>query len=242
MKKNINIIGGIFNGFLLILTGVGSSSFGLVFNAPNYDTMLETAGGAGDAANNDYNVTKNITGGPITNETSLYFSFDFQVAAKTAGTDHAMDVFFGGLNQFAVSYRTHVSSTNYVITGPGPSFIDTGIVIDTNTPVKFVVKLNQISGALTVWAGADLSLKEADQAGYSRNFNVAANSSINDYSVIEGNWNNEGTAYTGRTLISNAAFYTGGDTPFAVPEPATYALIIGGLTLGFVMLRRRIKC
>ena len=162
MKKNINIIGGIFNGFLLILTGVGSSSFGLVFNAPNYDTMLETAGGAGDAANNDYNVTKNITGGPITNETSLYFSFDFQVAAKTAGTDHAMDVFFGGLNQFAVSYRTHVSSTNYVITGSGPSFIDTGIVIDTNTPVKFVVKLNQISARGSYSFSSSLSSSELD--------------------------------------------------------------------------------
>ena len=63
------------------------------------------------------------------------------------------------------------------------------------------------------------------------------------YSMVVARTNH--SSYVRGSIISNVNGVSGdsyfGVSGTVVPEPETYALIVGGLALGFVMLRRRIK-
>jgi hypothetical protein len=104
--------------------------------------------------------------------------------------------------------------------------------------VDFVLKVDQVNSSMSFWLNPDRTKLENDQgsATITNNLSPFTFGSLNIITLSTG-----GNTTTGNTAFSNFAFYTDTDSPFAVPEPSTYALIFGGLALGFVMLRRRFK-
>ena len=115
-----------------------------------------------------------------------------------------------------------------------------GVTITAGTVVNFAFKHDLDTGNWSFWLNPNFNKLESE--------NTAALSDIagrtQDNTWVKFSATDTGgtpSGYTGSVSYTNFAFYNGGDTPFIVPEPATYALIFGALALGFVMLRRRFK-
>lgn len=83
-------------------------------------------------------------------------------------------------------------------------------------------------GATNTWAGGEAAVSTAA---------VAAGSSMGLYALSTGN--GPGTLLGTFSLTDTAGAWSLSYT--AIPEPSTYAVILGALTVGFVLLRRRFR-
>lgn len=143
-------------------------------------------------------------------------------------------------------HPSHPSSSqdHYNIITPDGSLVNTNLLIDEATPAYFIIKLNQITNELTIWTEPDTSLEEDKQVGFSKSFTYAGMgtpNNIDGYTMHEGNWDAEIAPYFGRTIVTNAQFYSGIDTPFAIPESATFSKALGVWVLFLLVIRRALK-
>ena len=180
----------------------------------------------------------------VTNST-YYISGNFEFTTTGAADDYAFASvgLSGGVkvmiginstsSDFLIrAYDTPTGTNNIALNGLGtPNPGDT---------VDFVLKVDQAAQSWTFWLNPDRALTETNQAGATVTQDLAGFS----FGAVNGVEFKSGTGVgltNARTSFTNFQVFSEGESAFAVPEPATYALIFGGLSLAYVMFRRRFK-
>ena len=143
-----------------------------------------------------------------------------------------------------VSVRRHrlaTPNTLYIRRDYQGNTIDTAVpnlTISQETSLNFTLKIDYQNNLISFWLNPDFNLSENVQANP-----VLFNDPIDSLSALRNIYYtaSDPGAYTADITYSSQTVHTLGDTPFAIPEPETYALLFGGLALGFVMLQRRKK-
>jgi hypothetical protein len=133
--------------------------------------------------------------------------------------------------------RTYDGPTNHPLNGLTTAPTD-------GASVDFIFKIDLTNLTAAFWLSPDRSKAENDQASavVTTTFNPLHFGPIDNIKFATGKGTGTLASNIGVTAFSNFKVYSGNDNPFnAVPEPETYALIFGGLSLGFVLLRRRMK-
>lgn len=117
-----------------------------------------------------------------------------------------------------------------------PNPLSNSDVVSSGDSVSFVLKFDQPSNEFTFWLNPNLNTTENNQDPGIKFSRITDPGVLDVDSIIM----QTGTsAQKGSTAFSNIEFNDGLDTPFAVPEPSSYALIIGSLVLGLGVIRSR---
>ncbi|MCV2361543.1 FxDxF family PEP-CTERM protein [Paucibacter sp. TC2R-5] len=127
-------------------------------------------------------------------------------------------------NSLSVKYKTLTTfSDSWIFTIGAPSDVSFG------AQSSFTALANQIQNFSGVLTGYGALTKTVDVVKNQVNLGWSGQLAAGDYEVV----------ITGKTLVSNTS-YTGQVVTTPVPEPTTYALLLGGLgVVGFVARRRK---
>ena len=140
------------------------------------------------------------------------------------------------VGRFYAAAPTELYARRYAGGFPAATLIDNFTVAEDAT-LTFVLKVDYTNNQSSFWVDPDFTKRESAQTALLLN---AGTSNLGTLTHIDYTAAGTGT-YTGVVDYTGQKLYTLGDTPFAIPEPETYALLFGGLALGFVMLHRRKK-
>lgn len=176
---------------------------------------------------------------PVTLTGNTYVGMDFNMGAS--GNTDPSELFLGFTNNAATNSAPwnayvalkHPNNGSDTIgiegTGSGGVIADASVVINTNLNVGalFTVNgLNQVSG-ISVWINPTLGFDGLPTNAANQSWAIAApENDLTAYNLFKLRAQNMPTTIDNISII-------------AVPEPATYAALLGLLALGFVAWRRR---
>lgn len=212
---------------LAFVFSIGSAS-AAVFSVPDW---TGSSGGNDNSIKETFDRTNNYyISGKITFTTIDTNDAAFSVFSLDDGPVYKSVI---GKMSYEAAFAYRYNTVNSLITRAAGD-LASGDVID------FVLKVDGSNSSHTFWLNPDRTKIESNQGSAE----ITNNMNPFHYGHVNGIYFKTGRpsgTFIGETSFENFAVYTGTDTPFAVPEPETYALIFGGLALGFVMLRRRFK-
>jgi hypothetical protein len=175
---------------------------------------------------------------PVTLTGSTYVGMDFNMAAS--GNTDPQELFLGLTNNAATNgapWNAYVAlkypnsgTIGIEGTGSGGVLADASILLNTNLTVGalFTVNgLNQVSG-ISVWINPTLGIDGLPTNGANQSWSIAVPANdLTAYNLFKLRAQNMPTTIDNISIIN------------VVPEPSTYAAILGLMALGVVAWRRR---
>jgi hypothetical protein len=220
---------------ILILINLVNSADGAIVDIPNWTSGLDINGESTPESfsvieNTTYYLTGKMTFIQVGYAAGDYSYFELSFDDDIYNTAVCIGVPSFEKNTFSlIDYSTNTTTP---LNGLTSNYVD-------NDVVSFALKVDQVAGQFTFWHNPNFNELEADQ-----NLNgptVTTGSTGIRYSAINSaKFKHGGSWSSGQSAFENFKIYTGTDTPF-IPEPSSYALILGSLILLSVGIMRRSK-
>ena len=141
-----------------------------------------------------------------------------------------------GIGRFVDAQPTNLYARRY--NGVGVNTLIDNFTFSDGATLTFVIKVDYKNNLSSFWIDPDFTKRESAQTALLLNVGTSHLDPLTDinYTAVGETTTDK---YNEEVTYSSQTVHTLGDTPFAIPEPESYALLFGGLALGFVILQRR---
>lgn len=168
----------------------------------------------------------------ITGDSAVYLVGTMTLTSTVASLGSSFNEAHLGLGTVHNSgFGNGFGGASIVIATEGSQTAVVGQTFTQSVPVAFVLKLNQTTGASTLWVNPDLNTTEALNTVSATATIAAVNGSTFDSVIFRG-----GDFDATPSVVDYTGFsvHYGGDTPFsAIPEPSSALLLsLAGLVIG----------